>query len=724
MRKTFITNFALFHLLIALTFSTSQASEVSPQLRTLQQQIVGTVAKVQDSVLAIVLKQNGETVGSGSGVIVTEDGIIFTAAHVVEGNQFAEAILSDGTSHKIEVLGMNLFKDAAICRFVEQGRKWPFSPAGNSDESDVTTRVIAMGHGRGYDERRSAPVRFGRIRAHNPGRFLTTDCPLIGGDSGGPLFNLKGEVIGINSSINGLARFNVHAGVSGFKDDYARMLKGERWGILLPNVLLNAETPVVGVEWSPTSNDPRPIVWNTPPKSPANKAGIRAGDLIISIDGEKVQTKKDVHIEIGRKIPGNTIEMVVNRKGSLVEAKITLIARGSVETQDSIAAPPIGTSEDSPFVREKDKPRLAKQQQQLLHWAAPLAERLGDSYIEIYSQNDLTKPLLNATIIDDEIALAPLSSFIAIPYDVLAWKPGTDSYPIELIGGYEEHDLAVLKIPGLKAKKKLLTETKKAELGEFILAISNDNNKDSVIRMGVVSVEQRFLKAFFGVSGDKEQVGEGAIITSVSSGEAAAKMGIRKGDIVTKFNGKTIKGFGKLVEVINSLKVGDEVTVDYIRNGQQKTAKSTLGVRSSNSARIEMMDQLGDNSLSRNTDNFQTVIQSDILVEPHECGAPVFDLNGLFLGIAISDAGRNKSYIIPAEVINKSLQTEPRKVDLKVKVKPTTSRRQITLEPRGISPSDLEELQRLQQEQLERLFNESQNDAFDLFKELEGFFGR
>ena len=234
------TTFIVF--LYGFLLSVSTGAEVDPKLKNLERQVMNTVKKVKNSVIAIELSKGGQVAGSGSGVVVSADGLIFTAAHVVDGSKFADAILEDGSRHQIEVLGMNLYKDAAVCKFVEEGKSWDHVPLGNSDDSPVTTWVIAMGHGRGYDASRSAPVRFGRIRAHNPGRFLTTDCPLIGGDSGGPLFNLKGELVGINSSINGLASFNVHAGVSGFIDDLERMKKREVWGELLPNVISNAET--------------------------------------------------------------------------------------------------------------------------------------------------------------------------------------------------------------------------------------------------------------------------------------------------------------------------------------------------------------------------------------------------------------------------------------------------------------------------------------------------
>ncbi len=92
--------------------------------------------------------------------------------------------------------------------------------------------VIALGHAGGYDPVRTPPVRFGRVISSDASGFLNTDCTLIGGDSGGPLFDLEGNVIGIHSSIGHSLSVNNHTGIDGFKKGWDRMKKGESWGRL------------------------------------------------------------------------------------------------------------------------------------------------------------------------------------------------------------------------------------------------------------------------------------------------------------------------------------------------------------------------------------------------------------------------------------------------------------------------------------------------------------
>lgn len=698
--------------------------KVASELLELEQRVVDTVSKVKNSVIAIIIKDGDQISGSGSGVIVSKDGLIFTAAHVVEGQEKVTAIMADESEHTIEVLGMNFYKDVAVCRMADRSRLYPYSSPGSSDTLKVTDWVIAMGHGRGYDKTRTAPVRFGRVRAHNPGRYLTTNCTLIGGDSGGPLFNLQGEVVGINSSINGLAKFNVHAGVSGLLDDLERMKQGERWGILMPNAQYTPETPVLGVSFNDSSNFfnrsySRPLIRGIKAQYPAEKAGLRAGDIIVKIADEEVSNSYEVAIALGRQKVGDKIEVIVQRDRNLLRTN-ALLEKAWIDVNNNprnVAAPRLGESQDSPYVKKSDEAPLNEQQAQIFEWAKDLESKRGNSYVQLYSERDISNPLLHATIIKDGIALTPLSAFLNLPEDLLAWRPGIDAHPVQLLGSYIEHDLAVISIPGLALEIDLLSLDRKVKVGEFIGAMSNIGGTNGLTKVGVVSVEERNLKAFFGVAGANNTLGKGVLINVVVPGKPAYNMGIRKGDVVTRFNGVEVNSSKALVDEIEKLKVGEEIKVEYKRQGRAFMAETSLGGRSTDNGRIAQMDNLGRNSLSLNTSSFQTVIQSDILVEPEECGAPIFTLDGGFVGIAISDAGRNKSYLIPSHLIAESIETTPEPVERDAK--------QIAIrQSAGYEqyPDNHQEIEQLQRRTFEKLRKMNDNDPFkemdDMFNEI------
>lgn len=736
-------NPSIFTSLITLGFflfplhGNTEKVSVAPDLVHLETQVISTVDEVKDSVVALVMRdENGTTVGSGSGVIVSEKGLIYTAAHVVEGFDQVIAIMSDESEHEVKVLGMNLYKDAAVCRMRDSSQSYPYSPPGNSDDLKVTDWVIAMGHGRGYDKTRTAPVRFGRVRAHNPGRFITTDCPLIGGDSGGPVFNLEGEVVAINSSINGLAEFNVHAGVSGFTDDLQRMRSGDTWGELLPNVLFTPETPFLGVIFPNAAYGRiknhllRPFIEDVAKGGPAAKAGIRGGDLIRVIGDEELDTRLDLEIALGRQKPGKEVRVIVQRGEELLETKVVLSKRESAKVlRGQIEAPRLRADDDSVYVRDRDIPLLEQQMADFFRWAEPLEQVKEDTFIQLYSVRDIEEPLLNATIIKDGIAIAPLSAFESLSGNIFAWRPGIDAHPVELIGGYEEHDLAVLKVEGLKAAEDLLSTSKDVKVGEFIGAISKVGSQGGLTKMGVVSVEKRNLTGFLGVNIYTDEKGEGVVVKSADPKKTGFKMGLRRGCLITKVNNASVTNTEELAEAMDELKVGDEITLEFQRKGKIITSTDTLGGKgNAGSGRIDMMDKLGRNRLSKNTDSFQTVIQSDMLVEPEECGAPIFTLEGDFVGIAISDAGRNKTYIVPASSIQEAMQEAPRPVKKTKDVRSGMAKRtpEVRFQSRGGSifpQGGQEDLMKRHQEMMDRILERrsapQSNDPSEMMREMQ-----
>jgi len=181
---------------------------------------------------------------SGSGVIVSRDGLILTAGHVVTGVREVTVVFSDGKEAEAEVLGANLSKDAGLARLRGEG-PWPAVEMGYSEGLEAGDFVVSLGHAGGFDPLRTAPVRFGRIVSRNEG-FLGTDCALIGGDSGGPLFDLEGRLVGIHSSIGAELFVNNHTGIDNFRADWDRLAAGEKWGRLKFDVLADPDRMVRG----------------------------------------------------------------------------------------------------------------------------------------------------------------------------------------------------------------------------------------------------------------------------------------------------------------------------------------------------------------------------------------------------------------------------------------------------------------------------------------------
>jgi serine protease Do len=288
-------------------------------VRKLEQKISAVATKAMPATVALISEDSG---ASGSGVITTPDGLILTAAHVIEGAENVQVVFPDGKQVNGKVLGANLSKDIGVVKIVEEG-PWPYIERGESKPLQAGDWVIAMGHSAGFDAARTPPVRFGRVVSDGPGNFLTTDCTLIGGDSGGPLFDLEGKVVGINSSIGQALKNNNHAGVDGFKEDWERLMAGEVWGELQMNPMLNPERPIMGIALGPSVRGGGVVIGGV--SAHASKAGLRPGDVIESIDGTDVRDGASLLVLLAKKQAGDKVAVGIKRGGETTTVEVELI---------------------------------------------------------------------------------------------------------------------------------------------------------------------------------------------------------------------------------------------------------------------------------------------------------------------------------------------------------------------------------------------------------------
>ncbi|WP_083912854.1 S1C family serine protease [Rubritalea marina] len=297
-------------------------------LKALQNRVQQVVEKNQKATVALNSNENGAW---GSGVVVSADGRILTAAHVVQGAEYVSVIFPDGSETKAKVLGANRSKDTAMLQIV-RGGEYPYVEIGNSDSLEVGDLLVAMGHAGGYDPLRRPPVRFGRLISQNVADFFTSDCTLIGGDSGGPIFDISGKLVGINSSIGFDLKANNHAGISGIKADWDKLAASETWGSLSANPFANNDSPVLGVVIA-GSNAQGVVLSAVVPGSPAEHAGVQRGDVIRSVAGIRVRDGGELLVEINRFRAGQELEIEVVRGRRVIPMSIMLTRRGELYKQ-------------------------------------------------------------------------------------------------------------------------------------------------------------------------------------------------------------------------------------------------------------------------------------------------------------------------------------------------------------------------------------------------------
>lgn len=263
----------------------------------------------------------------GSGVIISADGYVLTAGHVsTDAGRTATLILHDGREVRAKTLGANRGIDSGLMKITEPG-PYPFVTMGASSDLERGQWCLATGHPGGYEVGRSAPLRLGRI-TRDSRRAIVTDCILVGGDSGGPLFDMRGRVIGIHSRITASSAGNVHVPIDTYRDTWKRLAESEVWGsgIGTGRQRRDDPSPFLGVQAEEDSKDAR--IARVVPGTPAFKAGIERGDVIIRFDGAKVGSFESLVTMIRKKKVGDTVKVVVMRDDKEVDLSLTLERRG------------------------------------------------------------------------------------------------------------------------------------------------------------------------------------------------------------------------------------------------------------------------------------------------------------------------------------------------------------------------------------------------------------
>jgi serine protease Do len=626
-------------------------------LAKLESQVQTVAAKVMPSTVALVADEIG---ASGSGVVVSADGLILTAAHVVQGAQELQVVFPDGKEVTGKVLGANLSKDIGMVK-ITSGGNWPFVKQGESKPLQAGDWVVALGHSAGFDPARTPPVRFGRVVSKGPGNFLTTDCTLIGGDSGGPLFDLAGRLVGINSSIGMSLKNNNHAGIDGFRDDWDRLLRGDQWGKLSMNPFANPDMPVLGIGMAPERPRQKGVtVANVSPDSPASAAGLKAGDVLVSFDGAALADNSELLIRLAKRVPGDQVKLGVERQGSPLEVTVTLDRqKGTVSRFMRSFDPAEFAEDDVPLLRPEEREAITKQATELFSTNQPLVRATNQSIVWVWAGG--RRPASFGTVVGDGTQVIAKWSEIARGKGfVQVVDPSGTTRPAKITGVYEDEDLAVLSIEGAALTPVQWSTAETPSLGRFLVAAGPGGQP---VGFGVVSVRERNLKetdrAFLGIAADPLHNGPGAKIGQIEEHSAAALAGVRAGDVITAIDGRVLSGLRELRSALTGKSPGDSVELKLSRNGQERSVTVKLASRPDlpqfTNPRLRQMEQMGG-AISLVRQAFPKAIQTDMQIEPNECGAPVLDLEGKVVGLLAARADRTRSFIIPAADIATMLQ--------------------------------------------------------------------
>jgi len=307
--------------------------------------VITAVARVMPSVVVIESTSSGGILGGangvGSGFIFDADGWILTNKHVVEGADRITVQLNDSRTFTARVYGIDTLTDLAIVKIDATGL--PVAPIGSSDELELGQLAIAIGNPLGnFENTVTTGVVSGlgrQIRAGEAGgstseqlnNLIQTDAAINPGNSGGPLLNSAGAVIGINTAVSedaqgigfaipiDVARPIMDLAVAG--KPIARPWIGVRYVVVDPQLAADRDLAVDhGVLIAAAANGDPAIV----PGSPAEGAGLEAGDIVVAVDGDAVDAEHDLSTRILPHVPGDTVRLSVVRGGDTLDISVTL----------------------------------------------------------------------------------------------------------------------------------------------------------------------------------------------------------------------------------------------------------------------------------------------------------------------------------------------------------------------------------------------------------------
>nr|WP_299241929.1 DegQ family serine endoprotease [uncultured Halomonas sp.] len=264
----------------------------------------------------------------GSGFVISKDGYVLTNAHVVDGADSIVVRLNDRRELDAELIGADNKTDIALLKI--DGDDLPTLNLGDSEKLEVGEWVAAIGSPFGFDHSVTAGIVSAINRtlpsdAYVP--FIQTDVAINPGNSGGPLFNLEGQVVGINSQIftrsggfMGLSfaiPINVAMDIADQLRDDGRVSRGWLGVVIQPVSKDLAES--FGMDGPEGA-----LIADVAPDAPAAKAGLKAGDIVLSVDGETVERSATLPRLVGRVDPGNDAELEILRNGKRITKTVTV----------------------------------------------------------------------------------------------------------------------------------------------------------------------------------------------------------------------------------------------------------------------------------------------------------------------------------------------------------------------------------------------------------------
>jgi len=290
--------------------------ENKEDLSAIQHRLQELLPKAKKGLVAIEAND-----GAGSGVIISAKGLILTAAHVIgKTGKKVKVRFANGKRASAISLGGSELSDAGMLKIIDEG-PWPFVNMAENRSSQIGDWCFGLGHPGGFDAKRGIVVRIGRIIGKKD-ETMQTDSRLLGGDSGGPLFDFQGKVIAIHSRISQKPDQNFHVPIESFQANWDFFKNQD---LLTFNEIEKGGFLGVACE----EEEDGLLVKSIVPDSAAADAGLQAGDVLVKVDDQTVNNREKLTILISSKKPNEEVSIEYKRENTTNRIQLKLGIRSN-----------------------------------------------------------------------------------------------------------------------------------------------------------------------------------------------------------------------------------------------------------------------------------------------------------------------------------------------------------------------------------------------------------
>lgn len=665
-------------------------------IRDLEQKTISLVPPLVQATVGLTIMGG---MGAGSGVVVSEDGLILSAGHVVPNpGQEMTVHFSDGRRVKAKALGSDKFIDAGLAQIVEKG-KYPFVKMGKSADLKKGDWVLAIGNPGGYRAERKPPVRLGRVLSL-PNRdggalWIRTDATVAPGDSGGPLFNMNGEVVGIHSNISPDPSENRHVAVDDFTKRWDAMMNKQMSGRMFSSS--NGSRAQLGIQ--PEDRDGKVRIAEVVKDSAATKAGLQVGDIILKLDDSEITKSTDVFAKLRKKTSGSEVKLRIARDGD--EKEITakmgegprtfnnpneemeaFLQKYGYKREDGIweyqPSPETEVEYRKVLGRASDKRNKAlaelrtnkedfKNSPKMVESFISLVQPINKSVAYIYNGKENVpgefddKPSVLGTIVSNDGYIVTKASELKKDFYC---KINGQEYDAKLIGKREDFDLALLKVDAKNLQAIKWASQSDPSPGAIMISPTLDAKSEKQVAISIVSNATREITS--SIAANRAVLGVQFVMDSeeprmglVTKNGPADKAGIKAGDLVHTLDGKPVASREKMQDMLKPMKPGDKITLEIKRKDEAKKdvtlkievrlgSRTEVFANQAGGGRGDLQTRMFESAagVSKRKEDFPEALTHDAALTSKQMGGPLLNLAGQAIGLNIARFDRTGSYAL------------------------------------------------------------------------------